>query len=213
MDEADEKTEFTFDELSPEAKKKALSAPREPHDEWWDDVYYDAVTVGDLLGINIGTLSRNIKRYAIFFSGFSSQSDGASYVGYYAHPKADIAKAVAEHAPKDAELKRIAESLAVLQVQCRLTYGGFLRADITTRGRYCHSGTMQFDVAHTNDEVSGYSEAFEELQTGLERLLRDFADWIYDRLEDEYDYLTSEEAAIEDFNSCGRKFDEGGVML
>ncbi len=46
--EIEEKTEFTFDELSPAARKRAIEkyAEGEPSYDWWENTYEDAANVG-----------------------------------------------------------------------------------------------------------------------------------------------------------------------
>ena len=54
----DVRTEFSYAELSDEAKEYALEHARERDAgyDWWDSVYEDAVTVGALLSITINTV-------------------------------------------------------------------------------------------------------------------------------------------------------------
>lgn len=220
MPEVIERIVYRYDELSPRAKERALDQYRQNdlHDEWWDSIYEDAVAVAALLGIEIGTRSQRSPRGKtyqepqLFFSGFSSQGDGACFAGSYRHPDSDIVKAITAYAPQDEELKRIAEGLTVSQVTARMKYGGQLEAKITTSGNYSHSGTMNFDVSITADPED-YDDNFADLEADLIRLLRDFADWIYKQLEAESDYLNSEEYIAERFADNEDRFDEDGVMI
>ena len=50
----------------------------------------------------------------LFFRGFWSQGDGASFEGSYAHARG-AARAIRAHAPKDTELHRIADELHTVQ--------------------------------------------------------------------------------------------------
>ncbi len=80
-------TVYQFPELSDAAKEKARSWYRElgPHDDWWDAVYEDFERICEILGIRLkitpvrlmdgGTRAKS----CIWFSGFCSQGDGASY--------------------------------------------------------------------------------------------------------------------------------------
>lgn len=221
MSEVIDKTEFTYDELSPWAQQRALDKARsqEYYYDWWEFIYEDAVATGALMGIHIDTHTvktnrgREYQETAIFFSGFCSQGDGACYVGHYYQPKHDVVKTVTEYAPQDEELKRIAEGLTVLQVTARMKYGGHVSAIITTSGNYSYSGTMNFDVSHDNDASSGYANDFEDIESDLTQLLRDFADWIYKQLETENDYMYSEEYIVEGFKANENLFDEDGTMI
>ena len=58
MTDVEEKTEFKFEELSERAKQKAreeYTSGEYPGYDWWDGVYEDAVRMGQMLGIEIGT--------------------------------------------------------------------------------------------------------------------------------------------------------------
>ena len=199
-----ERTVFKFSELSDKAKNKARDARRYcdvQYDDWWDFVFADAVEVASLMGIDIG---RNDKRPAIHFSGFCSQGDGASFNGWYNH-KEDAHTKVREHAPKDEELHAIADGLVVMQTTARLLHGGRLYARIDTSGHYSHSGTMSADV---EGEAPACSE---EVEKDLLALLRRFADWIYEQLETEHDYLTSDKHIDEYLSE--EEFDEDGSVI
>mgnify|MGYP000137187007 CR=1 FL=1 len=95
MSEVADRTEFTYAELSPQAKEYALEKARyQDHGyDWWDSTYEDAVTVGALLGIRIDTHTvrtsrgREYQETCIWFSGFSSQGDGACFEGSYRYAK------------------------------------------------------------------------------------------------------------------------------
>ena len=79
-----------FPELSEGAKDKARSWYRGlgPHDDWWDVVYEDFERVCEILGIRLKTRAVRLmgggtrQRPCVWFSGFCSQGDGASYEGY-----------------------------------------------------------------------------------------------------------------------------------
>ncbi len=209
MPEVIDRTVFSFDELSDEAKEKAREKTREwatAHD-WWDAVYEDAAKIAELLGIEIDTRGMKSHEPNIMFSGFSSQGDGASFTGHYkANP--DACKAIAEYAPQDEILEAIARDLTLMQITSRFSTGSLLGAHISVSGHYCHSGTMDINPYLVyelyNDDLNVTPEAEKECT----RLMRAFADWIYDRLEAEHEYLTSDEVideqlADEDFNEDG----------
>ena len=113
-----ETTVFTIDELSGAAKENARIWYRDQglHDEWYDFVYEDFETICRILGITLKTSP--VRLYGggtrdkphVWFRGFSSQGDGASFEGQYSHAKG-AAKGIRAHAPKDRELHRIADEL------------------------------------------------------------------------------------------------------
>ena len=202
-----ETTVFKFDELSETAKEKARDWFRQGalDYDWREFVYEDAATIADLMGIDLRTRPAKLMgggtRYepCIFFSGFSSQGDGACWEGTYSY-KEGSAKAVKDHAPQDNELHRIASGLC--DVQRRYFYK--LSARCAHRGHYQHSGCMDIDVDFGD---FNYNKDTDE---ELTQLLRDFADWIYKQLESEHDYRMSDECVDEDIQANEYEFDEDG---
>ena len=209
---------YTFAELSESAKQRArddYTSRDYPHDDWWDDVYEDAVCMAKIIGIEIsetahkGRSGKTFRTIAISFSGFCSQGDGACFEGDYEFAPEAISKISAE--TNDGELIRIAVELYTLQLTRRMTGLAYFSASIKTSGRGSHSGTM--DVTTNTEEFD--EDSGEVLSNDVEdevtQLMRDFADWIYSRLEAEHDWLHSDEcvdAALED-----HEFDENGVII
>ena len=202
---------FQYDELDDRAKERAR--------EWysrhvfedscdWEFVYEDAVRVAEILGIEISTSpvrlmsGKSRQKTDIWFSGFWSQGDGACFEGTYRYAKG-ATKKIREYAPQDKELHRIADELQA--VQRRHFY--HLIASMNHTGHYCHSGCMSVDVEHNEDRYRDIGDAEEEIT----QLMRDFADWIYERLSDEYDYQTSDEAVEEAIRANEYEFDEEGA--
>jgi hypothetical protein len=186
MTEVEEQTTFSFSELNDSAKTAARNQYRDTGGildyEWWDHTYEDAVRMAGLLGISILTDD-------IHFNGFSSQGDGACFAGAYISTQADLDKLKAE-APNDTVLHSIADQLALLQITQRLATGRTrMELRILTEGRYSHSGTMLVEDIYdifTDDEI--------DLTDEMLTVFRRFADWIYARLEEEHDYLLSDES-------------------
>ena len=189
-------TAYQFDELSETAKKRAIEAMRfneaAAGDEWWDNVYSDATEIAKLMGINIEK---------IYFSGFSSQGDGAQFVGSYGYEKGSV-KAVKAYAPLDETLHSIAADLA--EIQKKHSYG--LSATVKNDGRYCH----EYDTAIEVEERNG-NWVEEGVEEELKETLRSFMRWIYKQLEKEYDYLTSDEAVAEALEGSMAEFNEDGT--
>lgn len=175
---------YAFEELGDKAKEKARQWWREGglDYEWWDCLYGDFVAVGSILGIEIRQI--NDPPYpSIFFSGFCSQGDGACFGGDYSYSRMAHTK-IRSYAPQDEELHTIADDLLGIQK----ANGYLLSASTKHRGNYSHSGCMEVSVCRNDLDVSADTE--EELT----RLLRLFADWMYDRLEKEYYWLISDES-------------------
>lgn len=205
-----EKTLFTFDELSDEAKEKAREWWRECEAQDWrgaEFVIEDAKEVARILGIEFDT--RPVKLMGggtrhdpiVYYSGFWSQGDGACFEGSYSYAKG-ASKAIREYAPQDRTLHAIADGLQ--RVQKDHFYK--LCARMTHRGYYYHSGCTSVDVGDERDSYRdiGESEAL------IKDSMRDFADWIYSRLRDEYEYTMSEEHVDEAIMANEYEFDESG---
>ena len=158
---------YTFDELDDNAKERARDWWRNGglDYDWWDSVYEDAETVGALMGIDIDR---------IYFSGFSSQGDGACFEGSYAYKKGG-AKAVTEYAPQDSELPDIARGLQDIQK----THFYALSASVKQSGHYMHE--LCTDVSVYDDRDGSHADA--DTDEAITELLRDFMRWIYSRLE------------------------------
>ena len=189
---------YSFEELSESAKEKAREWYRNGNldYEWWDFVYEDAKTIGALMGIDIDK---------IYFSGFWSQGDGACFEGYYQYKKGSV-KAVKEYAPQDKELHQIAQGLVDLQ-RCYL-YS--LTASVSHRGHYYHENCTSFDVYDKRRDDGIVGEVPEE---SLKEFLRDFMRWIYKRLENEWEWLNSDEAVDENIIANEYEFDEEGRRI
>ena len=188
---------YQFPELSDAAKEKARSWYREAAvtDDWWDAVYDDFERVCEILGVSLKTRpvrlmgGGNCQKPCIWFSGFSSQGDGASFEATVRHAKGS-AREIRSYAPKDETLHSIADRLQGAQRQNFYQ----LSADVSHRGRYYHEYCMAIDVARDSPTGQAPTEGSEE--TVVESL-RDLARWLYRQLEAEYDHLTSDEAVDE----------------
>jgi hypothetical protein len=82
-----ETTVFRLDELSEQAREKARAWYREASacDDWHECVFEDFEAICAILGVRLATRSVRLfgggtrQKPCIWFSGFSSQGDGASY--------------------------------------------------------------------------------------------------------------------------------------
>ena len=191
---------YQYSELSAAAHENAR--------QWWretsaadtffaEPVIEDAAECAAILGLEIDT--RN-GRPAVYWSGFSSQGDGASFVGRYRYAKG-AARNIRKHAPKDAVLHAIADRLQRLQHK----YFFGVTATITAGGStYCHAYTMQACAEHDTRAVSAEDEK-EFLEC-----FRDFANWIYRGLESENEYVNSDEYVAETIEANEYEFTVSG---
>ena len=208
-----ETTVYSFGELSDEAKDAARHWYRTGAFgyDWYDAVFDDFAHVAAILGVELrthpirlfggGTRHQN----CTYFSGFSSLGDGACYEGDWRHAKR-VRVAIRDYAPRDAELHRIADALEA--IQWRNFYQ--LHATIRHRGRYYHEYCMEISVERDSPSYQELSVSAEEEVT---EALRDLARWLYRRLEEEFDYLNSDEAVDEaiiandySFTAAGQRF-------
>lgn len=209
-----EKLLYKFDELSDRSKEKAR--------DWWrqcenqdssfhEFVIDDAETIGEMLGIEFRTRSVRLMgggvrhEPCIFWSGFSSQGNGACFEGTYLYEKG-AAKKIREHAPQDTVLHAIADSLQ--DVQRRYFYR--LRANVDHADHhYSHSRTTRIEV--TNPET--YADVPQDDEDMIANELRNFMDWIYQQLEKEYDYTMSDENVDESILLNEYEFYEDGSIV
>ncbi|UCV26732.1 hypothetical protein [Ferribacterium limneticum] len=232
---------YKFEELGTEAKDKAVSYYRENwmDHNWWDSTYEDFITILNLLGFTPSTTTRHTtkgKSYEepnIFFSGFWSQGDGASFEGYFTI--SETLKAVEQlktHVGEDAVLHGIAESIQVTSQACLEALGagwpealGSCVIRITRPGspRYSHEMTMDVDMEPVFDEIAYQLgddyDKFDKhaiVNTYGEAMLshaRSLARWLYKALESDYEAQTSEEAIGDSYAANEVRFLEDGSIF
>ena len=204
------RTLYKFSELSPEAQQHALEEQSRFESEDFEPefIYNDAATIADLFGLDLDTryipLMNGSTRPepTIYYSGFSSQGDGACFEGRYNYKRGAL-KAVKDYAGQDKELHRMVEALQEIQKK------NFYQLTARTKhsGHYYHSGCMSVDVERSDDK-----EMTADAEETVKECLRDFADWIYKQLENEYDYRTGEEACREAIEANDYEFTEKGGL-
>ena len=100
--------------------------------------------------------------------------------------------------PEDKTLHAIADGLDALQFGYKLLTGHRISARITQdSNQYVHKYTMGCTVEDEQAEFGDEDHIDLALETKVLDLMRDFAQWIYDGMEQEYEYRLSDEA-IED---------------
>ena len=201
---------YGIDELSDHAKDAARSWYREAglHDEWYDFVYEDFETICRILGVTLATTPVRLygggtrEKPQIYWTGFSSQGDGASFEGRYSHAKG-AARGIRAHAPKDTELHRIADELQAVQRRNFFQ----LNATIRQQGRHCHEYCMAIEVERDNPTWQPPTNGAED--TAIEAL-RDLARWLYRQLRCEYEHQTSDAVVDESIAVNALTFTAGG---
>ncbi len=204
---------YSIEELPETAKESARAWYRETclDHEWYDAVLEDFETTCRILGVTLRTSAIGLMgggtrdRAHVFFRGFWSQGDGASFEGHYSHVRG-ATRAIRAYAPKDAELHRIADELQTAQRQNFYQ----LHSTIRQRGNYCHEHSMAIEVERDSPTWQPMTDGADNTAIAA---LRDLARWLYRQLEREYEYLTSD-AAVDatiaangwTFTAEGRRF-------
>lgn len=201
---------FEIGELPDAAKDSARAWYREHclDYDWYDFVFEDFQTVCSLLGIELrahcvklmGGGTRDAPN--IYFTGFWSQGDGASFEGVYRYARG-AAQKLREHAPVDAELHAIADALQAVQKRNFFQ----LAAGIRQQGRHCHEFTMAVEVERDSEN---YQDMTQDAENALTESFRDLARWLYRQLRTEYEHLTSDEAIDESIEANGWTFTAEG---
>lgn len=200
-----EKTLYKYEELSDRAKQRARECCLEDglDPSWWEYLYEDFARVAEILGISLSEkpvpLMNGKCRYEpeIYFSGFYHQGSGSSFCGTYGYAKGAVDK-IKKYAPQDEELHRIAQGLQ--DVQRRHFYR--LTADITSaRDHY-----IRVEVGDSENPYRDIGDAEDDVR----ELMNDFNGWMFKCLQDEYEYLTSDEAVEESIVANEYEFDEEG---
>ncbi len=214
-----------YADLSDEAKKNAVRLWREdeanhPDHGWWDYTYTYAVTVGKVIGIEIGTRTVKTVKGATYeetdieFSGFCCQGDGASFSGQLnVAGMKNCVERLKEEIGEDEKLVDLAEQAEALYTLIWMHEVAERLAPSEDAGWYECTTTSQFQIDRRpncgNPRVDGESLPL-SIENAANALVGNFASWIYHQLEAEHDHLTSEEYAIDDINNSDAEFDENG---
>ncbi len=198
-----EKTVYTFDELTDDTKEKVRNWYRADglDYDWWDFVYDDAATIADLFGLTLEKKGKSTPK--IYFSWFYCQGQGSSFRAAYRYVKG-AAKAVRAYAPQDKTLHAIVDGLQ--DVQRRKFYA--LTADVRPANR---ETSISVDVH--DKRVDGWNdEPNQETVDDVTYWLEQFNDWIFSRLRDEYEHLTSDDVVDESIRANEYEFTEYGEI-
>ena len=205
-----ETTVYSIEELSETARERARAWYRETclDHEWYDFVYEDFETICGILGIVLRTSPVRLHgggtrdKPHLYWRGFWNQGDGASFEGSYRHARG-ATSAIRAHAPRDAELHRIADALQAVQRRNFWQLTGSIR----TRGNYCHEYSMPIEVERDSPTWQPMTDDAED--TVIEAM-RDLARWLYRQLRQEYEHLTSDAAIDETVADNCWTFTAGG---
>lgn len=201
------RTLYFFNELSEDAKKKAIEKLRDINvdHQWWNFIYDDVQKILGFLGFQDITIE---------FSGFYSQGDGASFTGRYSFNK-EWRKALEEYDPldhNDSGWKKFGEALeAASKIVEASTGEGHIEAEITRSDHhYSHENTVSFNVYSSEDM---YADIPEEAGEAFVDTCQNIMRHIYGKLEGSYDNLTGDEAVAECIIANEYEFTEKGEMV
>jgi hypothetical protein len=212
---------FKYGELSEQSQQKAREWYIEGMDyEWWEGTYEMIIEDGKEKGFYIDK---------IFFSGFYSQGDGASWTG-----QVDVRQWI-----------EVNEDDSIgLSAWCQLIQEDVVSKHVkvvANNSHYCHESTMQFsdvqdDTYDVNDEhemvlpsiFKGMQvqhlfdiiatdpdcryKGVDDITKAITESGKDYAKDIYQRLREEYEYLCSEEMMIDHFDCNDYHFNEDGRL-
>ena len=156
---------------------------------WYNHVYDEFVEIA---------LEKGFKVDKCYFSGFYSQGDGAMFEGSVI----DFSKFISS-----VRINKLYENGSI-----------DLEANFTHVGRYYYnekSYEINFDVyntdyyKHTNIEEYLHNVLQDKIKTSYESLCKE----LYQMLEKEYDYLTSEKYIMEEIKENNYEFDQDGNQI
>lgn len=210
---------YKWEELSQTAKDRASAWYREGIQyDWWDSTYEMVKEDGYELGFCIDDIR---------FSGFWSQGDGASWSG-----QVDVRQWLETHC----------EDSIGISAWCQLVQEDVVskHIQVTQSGNYSHEETMSFanvedNCAYPDNETMNLPSIFkgmevrhlfdlihaddtcpyknvDDITTAIAVSGKNYARKVYKQLEEEYDYLCSEEVMLDHFECNDYHFDEEGVL-
>lgn len=187
---------YSYNELSDEAKARARDWQRKNTDIDLQYTVNDFQTIMELFGFQFDEKNGNP---TIYYSGFYSQGDGASFFGTWRKPSWGLSRVI-EYAPHETKIiARMAEILAIAKgkggFEFRIIPGGLSHL-------YSHSYTM----------LAGENEYSADEETAMLNGFRALADILYGILEEDYDSQNSEDSMAECIIANEYEFRENGEM-
>lgn len=180
---------YTFDELSEEARKKVLENLRDMN---VDFVGWDECVLEDM---KEQLEKAGFMEPKIFYSGFSSQGDGACFDVSYIDVDLIIANS---GVPEFAQLKG-------------KLVGGIKKNSYANH--YSHAGTRYVELDYDDSDEEQDEELLTRLTEYVEQRRVEYCYDIYNALGKEYDYQTSDEAVIEAIRINEYLFYGDGILV
>jgi hypothetical protein len=212
---------YSYADLPDKGKERARQHYVEHwlHDDWYDYIYADAKDGGSVKGFDIAD---------IFFSGFWSQGDGAMWTG-----GVDIPKFIEHYFPESIgrecwlwllEDGWLDDRVSIHRSSHHYSHSNCMGITGTEPAHYDEDDTLRVDcilkgapiatlynliVADTACSIKDVSDLEEMI---LEKA-REYADMIYDRLREGYDYECDDRQISEAYDSNYVLFNEEGVSI
>ena len=163
---------------------------------WWEYSLEYFAEIGNLLGFHMEPRD-------IHFSLSYSQGDYCSFSANYYHEKGGFAKLRKQYlSDADQELTYIMRDLATLQ----RPFFWDISANISEN----HRGNMSVSYVETANFY--FWDSLTDVDEEIRDLARRFAQWMYSKLREEYEYLTSEEMFKERAEEEEMRFEESGKI-
>ena len=177
---------YQFKELSEEAQKRVIENMQEDDSflmyDWYSWVYDEFK-------------SKMYQKYMcnvndIYFTGFWSQGDGASFSGYVI---------IEEYLKATKQISKYANLRKYLEQYTP-------SVDIRQSGNYYHSNTMSFYDEDFTEATEKQQDQLYKIMDEIEEVMKQEADDLYRELEQEYEYQTSDEAIAEQLINAEYEF-------
>jgi len=208
---------YEFDELDEAAKEKARDWYRSGssgENSWSEYTIGEVAREAELMGIEFKErpvqLANGCSRGepCVFWSGFSSQGDGACFEGTWSASavKADKVAIDWVDSPMTTEITRIAKAFADFAKK-------YPDASFTVRhsGHYRHEHCTEFDFEIVGDDETQITDAeIEEAEKALKEAAKDFMRYIYRALEQDWEFQNSDEQVDESIAANEYGFTEDG---
>jgi hypothetical protein len=217
----DDDREYSFEELSPEAKTNALEEMRDINTEyqgWHEPIIEDFEERMKELGVDGVVVS---------YSGFYSQGDGASFTGDVFDTKTFMSKALGlkdtewldmgeDEKPEDEESRLRADLLDIgFDTREKLTPDNFVIKIERLSNRYSHENTIEGkvyieDIPESIEDEIPSQTIEDEIEEKVTNWARSESKDLYRNLERYYDELRSDESVEETIIENDYKFDKDG---
>jgi hypothetical protein len=188
---------YNFNELSDSAKDNARNWFRSCQDSVdFEDTTEFAREIVTALGVDVDN---------IFWSGFCSQGDGACFTGRYSYTKnwKNDLKAIVG-GELHGKFQAIGNALQSLQKANFYQ----IEANITHNARYYHQYSTDIEVTRHSD-----TSIVQDAEQGIKEYLQSAMGLIYDMLDDQNDYITSNDYIDECISTNNYEFYANGDIV